>query len=368
MIFELTTSAQSTLPISRQVNQTLWLHTADNRSNFGYQLNDYGGNFLNFDFCKNSLSIDFSFYKDYVLSQDLSQGVLLSSANFYKTKINSSVVRAETTADNQIKFCYYNLKKLMSLSDNKISLDDAAVLVEDVLVDNLLSLLKQNPEQPLKITYSAGLDSGAMTWLCHKHNIDFVSLITNKFLTQCKPLPFDTIVSSVSTPVSANRFNRAAWQSFVVPNNHFCDSEHHNYISGYYGDLTILHLRSMYTQSQNLATVDLSNVEHYDQRSESDAHYESLKFRNQQELINSILKIHLHPHAQEWFGDVETRDPYRDPRFLHILLSLDLNDLIKQFKTAIIQKTIISSVGQYCWDFMCKYKNDYASIGTTYQT
>lgn len=363
VLFEITTNQKSNLPVSRPINSDLWLHTVNDQLNFGYKLNDHGGNFLNFEFYKKSLLIDFGFYKDYVLSQDLSQGVLLSSTNLYKTKINSSVVHATTTPDNQIKFQYYDLKSLMLLKNSSISLTEAAAMIETMLVDNLSSLQKHTPDCPLKITYSAGLDSGTITWLCHKHKINFVSLMTLELSSRCNPLPFNTVISDMSTPRSANKFNRDAWQSFVVPNNHFCDVEHNNYVSGYYGDLTMLHLRSMYTQSKDLATVDLTDVKHYDLRDDQDKHYQSLKFRNRQELINSIIKIHLQTHAQQWFMDFEIRDPYRDPRFLQIFLGLDVNNLINQFKSAVIQKTIISGVGTECWNFMCKNKNDYSTIG-----
>jgi hypothetical protein len=363
MLFEITTSQQSTLPVSRPINPGLWLHTVDDRLSFGYQLNDYGGNFLNFEFYKNSLLINFGFYKDYVLSQDLSQGVLLSSTNLYKTKVNSSLISASTTTDNQIKFQYYDLKSLMMLQDRSISLTDAAAMVETVLVENLCSLQAHSPNDPLKITYSAGLDSGTVTWLCYKHKINFVSLITLDLLTRCQSFPFKVITSKMSTPTSADKFNRDAWQSFVVPNNYFCNVEHNNYVSGYYGDLTMLHLRSMYTQSKDLATVNLNDAEYYDLNDSQDEYYTSLKFRNKQELVNSIIKIHLQTHAQEWFMNFETRDPYRDPRFLKIFLSLHIDDLIKQFKSAIVQKTIINNVGPECWKFLCSHKNDYDSIG-----
>ena len=363
MLFEITTHCQSTLPVSRQINKTLWLHTIDHDMSYGYQLNAHGGNFLNFKFSQNQLVINFGFFKDYVLSQDLENGVFLSSINCHAKKINSNVVQAVITPDTGIKFVYYNLRDLMLSPGDSLTLPDAIDQIEKILVENLFELQQQTPTEPLKIAYSAGLDSGAVSWLSHKYKINFVSLIDQKLAPKLTFLPFETVISELSAPTRSDRFNPTSWTSFVPPGTYFCNPELNNYVSGYYGDLTMLHIRHMHLQSRHLATVDLDQFEQYDLGSYQNDIYESLPFRNKQDLVNSIIKIHLLPHAQEWFVDFETRDPYRDPRFLKIFLSLNVNDLVRQFKSAIVQKTIISNAGPDCWNFMCKHKNDYSTLG-----
>lgn len=363
MLFEITTHCQSTLPVSRQINRTLWLHTIDHAVSYGYQLNAHGGNFLNFNFGQNEFVINFGFFKDYVLSQDLKNGIFLSSINCHPKKINPNVIRAVITLETSIKFVYYDLRDLVLSRCDSLTLPDAINQIEKILVENLFELQQQTPTEPLKIAYSAGLDSGTVSWLSHKYKINFVALIDQKLAPKLTFLPFKTVVSELSEPARSDKFNSTSWTSFVPPGTYFCNPEHNNYVSGYYGDLTMLHIRHMYIQSKHLATVDLDQFEQYDLGSYQNNIYESLPFRNKQDLVNSIVKIHLAPHAQEWFLNFETKDPYRDPRFLKIFLSLNVNDLVKQFKNAIVQKIIISNAGSDCWNFMCKHKNDYSTIG-----
>lgn len=363
MLFEITTSGQSTLPVSRQINSTVWLHTIDHKLNYGYRLGIYGGNFLNFKLGNSELEIDFSFFKDYVLSQDIESGVLLSSTNLHANKIKSNAIKAIVQPDNSIKFVYYDLKDLILQRTEPVSLPEAICQIEKILVENLFELQQQTPNQSLKISYSAGLDSGTLAWLSYKHKIDFVALIDHKLRPKLNNLPFKTVVAEISNPVDLSTINYTSWTSFVPVNTYFCNPQHNNYVSGFYGDLTMLHIRHMYIQSRHFATVDLNKFEEYDLQLNKNNIYENLKFKKQQDLVNSIIKIHLAPHAREWFTNFETTDPYRDPRFLKIFLGLNVNDQIKQFKSAVIQKTIISSVGAECWNFMCRNKNDYSTIG-----
>jgi hypothetical protein len=363
MLFEITTSGQSTLPVSRQINSTLWLHTIDHKLDYGYRLGAHGGNFLNFKLGDHKLEIDFSFFKDYVLSQDIKSGVLLSSANLHANKIKSNAIKAIMQSDNSIKFVYYDLKDLILQRTEPVSLVDAINRIEKILVENLFELQQQTTNQLLKISYSAGLDSGTLAWLCHKHKIDFVALVDHKLWPKLNNLPFKTVVAEISSPVDLNTIDHTSWTSFVPGNTYFCNPQHNNYVSGFYGDLTMLHIRHMYIQSKHLVTDKLDNIEEYDHGQYDNNRYENLKFRNRQDLVNSIIKIHLEPHAREWFLNFETTDPYRDPRFLKIFLSLSTNDLVKQFKTAIVQKTIIKNIEPNCYMFMCKNKNDFSTIG-----
>lgn len=359
MLFEITTYPQHRLlPISRQINQNTWLHTADNSLKYGYKLNEHGGNYLHFLFDNNELTIEFSFFKDYILTQDVDNGVLLSSVTRYKTKLNSNIIRAYV--GNEIKFNYYDLRKLVTGPKGIVTLGQAATMIESILVENLLELKNQTASEPLKICYSAGLDSGTLAWLCYKHKIDFIALTDNVVISKLPSLPFTTIVDVLTEP---NTFYRESWCG-IVPGRYFCNTTHNNYISGFYGDLTLARTISLYIQSVDILSVDLSAYSSYDYITDKLlSKYQSLKFKNSQQLINSIINLHLTPHAQQWFREFETRDPYRDPRLLDIVLSLSIDDIIKQSKTSILQKLIIDNVDSTAWNFLCKRKNDYTNLG-----
>jgi hypothetical protein len=357
MLFEVTTSSHSTLPVSKQINQTVWLHTIDDRLEYGYQLNNYGGNFVKFKLVNNGLDIDFSFFKDFILTQDLTNGILLSSLHQHDKKINSSVIHVHI--NDSVQYKYYDLKKLMYVPSEPVTINHAAVLIEEILVENLRSLQSQTPEMPLEVCYSAGLDSSTLAWLCYKHKIKFVAITDTNVSTKIPILPFETIVSTLTKPLE---FNKNNWCG-IVSDRYFCDPTHNKYIGGYYGDLVMIHNKFLYYQSKHLCTIDLDDIEQYDQRCDPlDDLHKSLKFKDRQQAINTVLNLHLSPSAQEWFLDLEIRDPYRDPRFLHILLGLDFNDLIKQAKSAVLQKIIINKIDYDAWNFLCKHKNDYKNL------
>lgn len=347
MYFEVTRNPKSVLPISDRIGNSTWLHRAYQQDFCGYQLGIYGGNFINFDQSRDELEIGFSFYKDFVLTQDLSNGVLLSNINRHLPAVSSGIVAARISS-TEVKFTNYDIRRIFS---NKvpISLTQAAVVVKRILIENLK---KVAADRRLLISYSGGLDSGTLAWLSHHENIPFTAVVEPR-LKKIWNLPFDhccfDLVDAPSDP-------EHQWSAPVAA--HFYHSESNGTVGGFYGDLALLHHRDLYYQSCHLATTDLDMHEHYDRAPSS----QLPKFQNYYSMLSSIVKLHMVPQFRQWFDDFEIIDVYRDPRLFETVLQLNVDDLLTQFKTAHIQKYLINSMSNTAWNFLCNHKNDYSKF------
>lgn len=347
MYFEITTNPKSRLPISNKIASNIWLHRQIDQQFHGYKLGSYGGNYIEFDMFDAGLRVNFGFYKDFMLTQDLSCGILLSNIDPTLTPLSNSVISAKIV-NSEIKVEHYNLREVFKRI-NTLSLTQVVKSVETILIENLKEI---QSVFPLQISYSAGIDSGTLAWLAHRENLDFVAVIESNSKLPAKELPFKWIYAQLIETHSSGLFT---WSSNAVA--HFYQPEFNKCVGGFYGDLSLLHHRDLYYQSEHLLNIPI-NEEHYDKDPSSNF----TLFQNYNTLISSIIKMHLTPTFRQWFDDFEIVDAYRDPRLFELVLSLNHRDLLLEFKTAIIQKSIINNIDTKCWDFLCDYKNDYSKF------
>ena len=346
MYFELTTSPVSVLGHSTLIANGIWLHRSQDCSRYGYALGEHGGNFLHFDFLK-QLNIQFSFYKDFELTQDLSQGILLSNIYNNQKKLPNNIIGA-TLTDQNLTFVYYDVKRFLKPSGG-VDINQAVSEIESVLLENLTHL--QQLTKKLYVAYSGGLDSGTIAWLCHKHRIDFTAVVDYRFANFWPNLPFDIEISNLTNTPGDTQF---VWNSTVA--DHFYHPQFNRCIGGFYGDLALLHHGHVYNQSKDLVE-EITDSE-YDKTVVGSLQ----KFSSVTALLASVVKLHSGCEFRQWFDDFEIYDPYRDPRLLTAVLNLNLNDLVWQFKTAGIQKQILNNLEVDCWNFLCDYKNDYSKF------
>lgn len=347
MYFEITRNPNSVLPISDCIGSSTWLHRAYQQDFYGYQLGKHGGNFVNFDLSKSKLVVDFSFYKDFVLTQDLPNGILLSNINSQLPTVFNGVVTADLT-DAEVKFANYDLRHIFS-NKASISLEQAASIVKNILVENLKKIAT---ERELLISYSGGLDSGTLAWLSYYENIPFTAVVENRF-KQVWNLPFDHCYLDLLSSPPAPAYH---WDTPIAA--HFYHPESSGIVGGFYGDIALLHHRDLYYQSCHLTTTNLDLHEHYDRAPKS----QFPQFQNRYSMLGGIVKLHMIPQFRQWFENFEILDAYRDPRLVETVLQLDIDDLLIQFKTAYIQKYIINNMSNTCWKFLCDYKNDYSKF------
>jgi hypothetical protein len=76
-------------------------------------------------------------------------------------------------------------------------------------------------------------------------------------------------------------------------------------------------------------------------------------------LRSAIVKLHSQPTFQQWFGDFQILDPYRDPELFLTVISLDTEDLVKQLATGQLQKDLIDRWNPDWLSHICKHKNEY---------
>jgi len=345
MYFEITNSPISVLPNSTQITNNIWLHRQHTESMQGYRLGEYGGNFVYFDLLKLELSVDFSFYKDFVLVQNPSQGILLTNINHIGPTVSQTVVNARITS-NGIVFNHYDMG--YCLQNNKQSSKFMVMSnVKNLLIENIQEIKKYVDH--LSIAYSGGLDSSTLAWVAYEQKIKFTVVVTKDFEHIWSNLPFDCKYCDLTLPANPPKF---AWASKTVEHFYQIDS----CVGGFYGDVAVLHHNDLYHQSKNLIHHNSSNNYHFNTNSTLP------KFSNSTQLKGSIAKIQLIPQFRHWFDHYVIYDAYRDPRIVKTVLQLSLFDLIDQFGSAYIQKYILTGIDARCIDFVCDYKNDYSKF------
>ena len=346
MYFEITNRAESVLPVSHKISDDVWLHRQNAQLSHGYRLGEHGGNFISFDIQHCALGISFGFYKDFVLTQDLAQGVLLSNIQPNLMPLSGSVVAAHVDQLG-IKFTYRKLDSVFAKKSH-LSLQQVAHQVRTLLIENLKTIQQQGP---LLIAYSGGLDSSTLAWLAHHAGLKFTAVVDPEYNLPVDLLPFDCVYSSLASGPNLPSY---IWQADTV--SHFYHND--RCVGGFYGDLALLHHRDLFAQAQQLTSTSFDQWEHYD----ATPGVQLVPFRNHNAMLASIVKLHLMPQFRQWFDNFEIFDAYRDPRLFEAVLQLSTDDLLLQFKTAYIQKYLVSEIDQQCWKVMCDYKNDYTKF------
>ena len=348
MYFEITNSAESALPISCKISDNIWLHRQQEHSHQGYCLGNHGGNFVNFDIKKSSLDVNFGFYKDFILTQDFTQGILLSNIRPELTPISSSMISAHVS-NSEIKFKNYDVVSIFKKKSYQ-SLQQVAITVKNIIVDNLKKIQELGP---LTIAYSGGLDSGILALLAHSENLEFTAVVDPVYNLPVKKIPFSWCYSSLT---KCNLFTLYSWPAVSAP--HFYHQEFNRCVGGFYGDLSMLHHRDLFYQGQYLTTTNFDKWDHYDITPSSCW----TPFRDYNSMLAGIIKLHLTPQFRQWFDNFEIFDAYRDPRLFEAVLQLNIDDLLLQFKTAYIQKYLIDNINFQFREFVCDQKNNYSKF------
>jgi hypothetical protein len=348
LYFEITNRAESVLPVTDKIYDGVWLHRQTAQLNYGYCLGQHGGNFINFDIQLPRLDISFGFYKDFVLTQDPGQGILLSNIQPSLTPLPGSVIAAHVS-ESGIKFAHRKLDSVFTKKSH-LSLQQVAHTVRALLIENLKTIQQQ---APLLIAYSGGLDSGTLAWLAHSEGLKFTAVVDPEYNLPVDLLPFDWVYSSLT---HGPDLPAHAWSANTV--SHFYHEDINQCVGGFYGDLALLHHRDLFGQSQQLTSTCFAHTEHYDTAPDS----QLTPFQTHNAMLASIVKLHLAPQFRQWFDNFEIFDAYRDPRLFEVVLQLGIDDLLLQFKTAYIQKYLVGQIDQQCWKVLCDYKNDYTKF------
>jgi hypothetical protein len=354
MYFEITTTSKSALEYSLELPNNQWLHTCwpvTDYSQVGYQLGQHGGNFVNFAIDTNfNIAIEFSFYKDFYLTHSPADGIILSNINDNLKKISNTVISAKLY-NGKLKLIHYELTKVFN-NHYPITFDHAVDQFEQRLLENIIQCTRL--KTPTKIVYTGGLDSSTSAFVAQHHNVDFIAIVNSAHKKYWKQLPFTQIQYSqdLAAPTCL---------TFPGPTNNikssFYQIEFDKSITGFYGDLVMVHNHTWFNQCAHLST-NQYRYPVYDKTVVTNA---TLIFDEVRSRI-AILKNHSLPWFRHWFKNFEILDPYRDPEILKITLSLNFQDLVEQAATGRIQKQLLDKLGVDRSKFICDYKNDYSKF------
>lgn len=335
MYFALTRNPNNLLPFQRKLGD-FFLTTMDDSNYYGYQLGQYGGNYVEIK----SDSINFSFHKDFKLYCNDE----IIATNLFVT---NNILPSDIVAINKAGiFNRYDFETHGELPYNII-----LNRVYELLLENIKTCAKLS--QP-KIVYTAGLDSGTLAFIAHSLNIDFTCLIDSRFESKFKNLPFKNIryVDFQTSPDFEVTFGPK-----TNIKEGFYQAENNMLITGYYGDNTVVHNTDMFNQARQLHSCP-DKIILYDKKPAN----EYIGFSNKQDIIESIKYINTQNYFRHWFEKFQILDPYRDPRIFTTITRLDTDSLIEQIGSAKIQKDIIASLDPNWLELLCDYKNDYSKF------
>lgn len=332
MYFSYGTQQNQLLPFHYEVKGN-WLSTSvniDNKQLYGYKLGSDGGNFVEFE----TELIKFSYHKDFKLK---------TTDNYIITNLD---IEGNCLHDDIIEYHYNGIVKQYSsdlpLETNYI---DVVNSFKNLLLENIKTLVEINT----RIVYTAGLDSSLIAFLAHAYDIDFTTVIQDKY--NFFNLPFKKI-EYASIQKMPEFLIPYGLKNNVKPG--FYQPINNNLITGYYGDLCALHHNQMYHQSKHMLKKQ-EKIVLYDKAEPENYPL----FNSKDELFGCIKYLNLQNYFRHWFENFQILDPYRDPRLFFTLCKLNLDDLIIQLGTGNIQKQIIEDLDSKWLENICDFKNNY---------
>jgi hypothetical protein len=315
------------LPFHQQIGD-MWLSTTHNSKNYGYRLGVCGGNYVNFT----DQGIEFSFHKDFKLYKN--DGILLTNIATEGTEVSSDILYFDYNQKTAISY--------VSAPRDELSYDEAITNIHKILLENLNTCYELGASN---IAYTAGLDSSTLAYIAEYHRHTFSCIIDNTYKNKLKDLPFKNVIYETRQQKPDDNVNYGEY----VRDGFY---QHNNLITGYYGDLTVVHNGDMYNQSRLL---HITNKPLYDPKPLNDY----TTFNSKQDIINAIYYTNTHTYFRHWFPNFQILDPYRDPRLFEIICRLNLVDLVEQIGTGKIQKDIVSSLNKEWLNNLCNTKNNY---------
>jgi hypothetical protein len=321
---------------------------------FGYKLNEYGGNYVNFDLSHSSgLKIEFSFHKDFKLGLSLNRKIMLTNLPDLMDEEFQSCITSIELDNVGISTKSYNVKTFLK-PKYTISTTQLLSKIKKQITLNLKSCLHINKNT--YIVYSGGLDSGTLAMLAQHNNLKFSALLQKSFIKYWPNLPFSKTVLADDLLLTPGTDTEIVIDYYNNIEPSFYQREYNLAINGYYGDLTLLHLSDLFHQCKHLSKK--KNTKLYDLTLAKNYNL----INSEQQLRMTILKLHLLPNFRHWFKNFQILDPYRDPMLLEMMLQLGLDDLIDQLGSANLQKKLIKKCNLDWLKLICDYKNDYTKF------
>lgn len=326
------------------VNDGWYLHSylplTPPTTTWGYRFaSAHSGNAITIQHSEQNTHIDFAFFKDFDLRQDLAKGILLTNLpGSNGTAMPKDVISIEFGTQGFITH----------KADWKALLGQRGSLSQDQVIIGVMSLLRQNivmayhDQRSRHAVFTGGLDSGAVCAILDSLDLEHKVIINQLHDGYWPDLQHRCIVAS-----AGHRSEAHSPYSFYQP-------EFSGALTGFYGDTVCLHNASLYAQSHGLIGSHIDDENLYDQCQES-----WQPFSNMLQIDQAIRHIVLQTRFVHWYPDFDIIDPYRDPEILGMVCRLSNEDLIRQFGQAWLQRSMIQQVAPEWSARLCVKKNDY---------
>ena len=113
MYFSISEHELSEFPYRTQLAPHLWFQSyypIEQNQKFGYQLGEYGGNFVEFVFGDKEINVEFSFYKDFTLG--MGPGIVLTNIKKYiETSYSQHLVKFYCHDEMGVNWSHYKKVK-----------------------------------------------------------------------------------------------------------------------------------------------------------------------------------------------------------------------------------------------------------------
>jgi asparagine synthetase B (glutamine-hydrolysing) len=212
-----------------------WLNTMFQSTTYGYQLDNHGGNYVNFFVDSDQLIVDFSYFKDFDLGSNSKQGVLLTNIeSLIEQPLSPMVVQAQLNGSG-LTTRLYNTRAWLEGQGQTV--ESTVTQLKECLQKNLKKCLDVSSTN--WIVFTGGLDSSLLAFLAWHNQYFFNAVISEEFKNFWN-LPFDVCYAELQNHPPGIEHNTIK-SSFYQP-------EYNHSITGFFGDTTMLHHGSMYNQ------------------------------------------------------------------------------------------------------------------------
>jgi len=247
----------------------------------------------------------------------------------------------------------YSVVKI-NRDENKISLDEAAVKINDILHENITNFFKYNNIDRLRVLFSAGIDTLTVWSIVDKMNIDY-----NLYIHEPKVLnQFGTVTEYKSDLVDLIRGKFWGYKmTSVFKNTNW-------YLTGFYSER--MQLREV---NQGHAIANYKNKLLHTLPKKSDYLYYFLqrpsnkinnepKFTTENDLLD-YCNASIFFDYQMWHIDNNFHfSPFYDFRITEVINQLSLDDITSNGFDAIIQKKIIQMNNPEFLSILSDFKNE----------
>lgn len=310
----------------------------------GYRLGQHGGNFLYVTGSQMEATVEWSFYQDFPLYQNLDCGILLTNdPRCHGTSLRADIIGIQI-GRKHTRWHRMDWKPYLNANASQ----PVHTVLEQIRRKIGLNLnhCLEIAQKPEKIVFTGGLDSGLLAFMAHHEKQDFYTVINLSHQHRWQALPFFNLVYRKSGTISDR------WGQSNDIRESYYDADMTDCITGFFGDTAMMHNHTLYHQCTDLYS---DSVDLYDRNPPDPVP----KFQHKIQAALAVVNIMRNTRFRHWFEEFRILDPYRDPDLTRLIMQLPWHELCQQFASGWIQKKFIYDMEPNWRDFLLKHKNEY---------